>query len=129
MVVPRKGDTIEVRPDQRLYINGAAVSIPPGKFHPREYGDSMEGFEVFYGALFPSKATLQKPAGPYTVPTDFYFALGDNRDNSKDSRYWGFVNSHCIKGKAFFIYWSWDRAGSFEKHIRWDRLGKLLHLP
>lgn len=132
VLVPKKGDVVEVRPDQRLYVNNEAVSIPTapsGKFHPRDLGDGMEGFEVFYGALFPAGTTLQKPAGPYTVETDYYFALGDNRDNSKDSRYWGFVNSNCIKGKAFFIYWSWNRDGSFEKHVRWDRLGKLLHAP
>lgn len=130
VLVPKKGDIVEVRSDQRLYVNGEAVLIPTtlsGKFHPRDAGDGMDGFEVFYGAVFPAGATLKKPAGPYTVPADYYFALGDHRDNSKDSRFWGFVNSNCIKGKAFFIYWSWDRDGSFEKHIRWNRLGKLLH--
>jgi signal peptidase I len=88
----------------------------------------MTGFEVFYGALFPPGTTLRKPVGPIAVEHDYYFTLGDNRDNSKDSRYWGFVQDALIKGKAFFIYWSWNRNGSFMRHIRWDRLGRLLEL-
>jgi signal peptidase I len=78
--------------------------------------------------LFPAGTSLDQPTGPVTVAHDFYFTLGDNRDNSKDSRYWGFVKRDRIKGKAFFIYWSWDRYGQFVEHIRWDRLGRLLGL-
>jgi signal peptidase I len=88
----------------------------------------MTGFEVFYGMLFPSGITLQEPTGPRVVQHDYYFMLGDNRDNSQDSRYWGFVEDTRVKGKAFFIYWSWNRNGNFLWHIRWERLGKLLQL-
>ena len=47
--------------------------------------------------------------GPITVPEDKFFMLGDNRDNSRDSRYWGFVDYSQLRGKALFIYWSWDK--------------------
>jgi signal peptidase I len=128
LVVPKKGDTVEIRKDRQLYINGTVVSMPSGLHQPRNPGVAMTGFEVFYGALFPPGTTLQEPTAPHTVQHDYYFMLGDNRDNSQDSRYWGFVEDTKIKGKAFFIYWSWNRHGSFLEHIRWDRLGKLLQL-
>ena len=129
VVVPKKGDTIEIRQDQHFYLNGEAVPIPPGAYYPYDNGRALTGFEVFYAPLFPPGTTLQRPTGPIVVDEDYYFALGDNRDNSKDSRYWGFVKSDRIKGKAFFIYWSWNRYGDFLTHVRWDRLGKLLQLP
>lgn len=126
LVVPKKGDTVEIRRDEHLYLNGERLQIPSGPFYPRDDGTAMSGFEVFYRPLFPPGTTLQKPAGPLAVAHDYYFTLGDNRDNSKDSRYWGFVENTRIKGKAFFIYWSWNRYAGFAEHVRWDRLGKLL---
>jgi signal peptidase I len=67
--------------------------------------------------------------GPVHVPADAYFVMGDNRNNSQDSRYWGFVRRDKIKGLAFMIYWSWDS----ERHdtplwarVRWGRLGHLI---
>lgn len=129
IVVPKKGDIIEIRGDHQLYLNNEVVSIPKGAFDPIDRGPIKSGFEVFYGRLFPPGTTLQRPAGPIEVDADYYFALGDNRDNSKDSRYWGFVKYDLIKGKAFFIYWSWNRQGNALNYVRWDRLGKLLQLP
>jgi signal peptidase I len=129
VVVPKKGDRIEIRGDKRLYLNGEPVPIPSGTFRPRNDNIPMTGLEVFYGALLPPGTTLQHTLEPRLVEHDYYFVLGDHRDNSQDSRYWGFVRSTRLKGRAFFIYWSWDREGSFVHHIRLDRLGKLLDLP
>jgi signal peptidase I len=135
VVVPKKGDRIEIRSDQRLYLNGEPVPIPSNPYHPsglfqpRNDGAPMTGFDVFYGPLLPPGTTMQQTLAPRPVEDDCYFVLGDNRDNSQDSRYWGFVRSPRLKGRAFFIYWSWDREGSFIHHIRLDRLGKLLDLP
>jgi signal peptidase I len=138
--VPQAGDKVEVRADERLYINGEPVAIPNGLFQPDDHGPPLSGFQTFYRTLFPNQSVaLNHPVRPFTVDQDYYFTLGDNRNNSKDSRYWGFVKSDRIKGKAFFIYWSWDCqarkfsqhlrcATNFAQHVRWDRLGLLLNL-
>lgn len=138
--VPKKGDAVEIRADRRLYINGEPVPVPNGMFQPEDNGPPLSGFQTFYGTLFANKAvSLDRPVKAFNVDQDYYFTLGDNRNNSKDSRYWGFVKNDRIKGKAFFIYWSWDCharkfaqhlecATQFAQHVRWDRLGRLLNL-
>lgn len=121
VAVPKKGDTVEIRNDRRLYLNSEPVSIPEHRFYPRDDREPMSGFDVFYGVLFPAGTTLDQPIGPLTIGEDYYFTLGDNRNYSKDSRYWGFVPRTTVLGVVERIYWSWDQE---VKRVRWDRIGK-----
>ncbi len=62
--------------------------------------------------------------GPVIVPPKHLFMMGDNRENSQDSRFWGFLNVDKVKGKALVIYWSWN---AIDNWVRFDRFGKVLH--
>jgi signal peptidase I len=92
------GDTVQVA-DKQLYLNGQPVEDSTYVIHkdPTVYPNYP---------LLPSKARDRDNFGPVTVPPGNYFCMGDNRDESYDSRFWGTLPGHLVKGRALFIYWS-----------------------
>jgi len=112
-VIGVEGDEIEIR-DKQLYINKQ-----PFKGDYAVYSDPR---------IIPKGMQPRDNFGPVTVPENSLFVMGDNRDHSYDSRFWGFVGLDAVKGKAFIIYWSWNKEneGSFLDYVRWGRFGMLL---
>ena len=105
-VIGLPGETLELR-DKKVSINGQALDEPYVHFLEPP-GTSSEFREV-------TSYDVRERYGPVTVPPNQYFVMGDNRDNSQDSRYWGFLPRDYIKGKAVVIYWSYD-AGLGDYH-------------
>jgi signal peptidase I len=103
------GDTVQMI-DKKLYINGKYVSEP--------YVQYLD-HTIRLGRTEP-----RDNFGPFLVPKDRLFMLGDNRDNSSDSRVWGYVDVKQVKGKALIMYWSWDGDKSLP---RLGRIGKLIN--
>lgn len=111
--IPQKGDLIRLTPfnfqEWRVFIN-------------RELGRetaALEGGKIYIDG---------KETSEYTVKKNYYFVLGDNRDDSMDSRYWGFVPEENIIGRAFMVYWSLDiSALTWLKAVRTDRILKMVH--
>ena len=129
-IIGLPGETVELK-NKRVYIDGKRLDEPYVYFLedpppiPQETGQP--------GELLTISGDPRVNYGPVTVPPGHYFAMGDNRDNTEDSRYWGFLPRENIKGKALVIYWSYD-VGSDEEggtlpaiihmftRTRWNRL-------
>ncbi|MBN1756160.1 signal peptidase I [bacterium] len=129
-----EGQTVELK-DKILYIDGLPFPDSPGV----KYIDSH---------ILPATYSNRDNFGPYKVPQDCYFMMGDNRDNSRDSRFWGPLHEKYIKAKPLFIYFSWGSDPNaprwespypfavlqifaynlihFPSRIRWERIGNLI---
>lgn len=133
-IVGLPGDTLAMR-DGVLHVNGAPEEAPYVQRVDPD-GDAPSPRFDWQGAyLGPSaRGKPYRPTrdnwGPIVVPPEHYFALGDNRDNSLDSRYWGFVPSRLIKGRPLLIYYSFDRDRNHPfpwiADARWNRIGDLV---
>lgn len=103
------GDIIEIR-NKNILLNGLPWSDGHGV-----YVDNL---------IIPGSVQPRDNVGPVTVPEDSIFVMGDNRDESYDSRFWGFVPMKDVLGKALIIYWSWDQENT---SVRLGRIGSILH--
>jgi len=108
-VIGVSGDMIEIK-NKIILLNG------------KQYSDA---FGIYSDNItYPASMQPRDNFGPVTVPPNSLFVMGDNRDESADSRFWGFVDLKDVEGKAFIIYWSWNRE---ENNLRWQRFGRILH--
>ena len=142
-IVGIPGDRLEFR-DGKVWLNGEPLQPRPlGETFEDDTGRLLSRVEVRLGErsftiLDDPQVSLPEP-GPVTVPPGRYFMLGDNRDHSKDSRFWGTVDLAEIKGPAMILYWSWDFNGEWAEllspltwwHLltqgmRWDRMGDVV---
>jgi signal peptidase I len=124
------GDTLQMK-EQVLFINGKTVDEPYVE-HDGSGDEVMPWMEWQRDYLAPGvEAATYRPTrdnwGPLVVPPERYFMLGDNRNTSLDSRYWGLLERWRLEGRAVFIYFSYnkgsDRPFSFLREVRWDRIG------
>lgn len=125
------GDTLSMK-DGVLYINGKAIDEPYVQ-HTDVAGDGYHPWMSWQTEFLVDTVDVMRyrPTrdnwGPIVVPPNRYFVMGDNRDMSLDSRYWGFVDPRALKGRAVVLYFSYNRdaVGSFPllNHIRWSRIG------
>ena len=117
-VIGLPGDRLELH-RKKVYVNGTALEEPYAQFlEPPSTDPAPRTFDV------------REEYGPVNVPPDQYFMMGDNRDNSQDSRYWGFLPRSYVKGKALFIYFSFEENESLThllRGIRWERLLNRVH--
>jgi len=107
-VIAVEGDVVESK-NKVIYVNGKAVDEP--------YAQHTDT------SLRPGGIEPRDNFGPYIVPKEKYFMMGDNRDQSYDSRYWGYVDIRDIRGEALILYWSWDGKNHWP---RFERIGRLV---
>jgi signal peptidase I len=107
-IIGLPGDQIQIV-NKQVYVNGDLYR------NPHEIHKDND--------LVPRVLGPRDNTGVITVPTDSYFVMGDNRDRSYDSRFWGFVKQEDLKGLAFIKYWSWDSEG---RRLRWMNIGRLI---
>ncbi|MFZ2447725.1 MAG: signal peptidase I [Syntrophobacteraceae bacterium] len=115
-VIGLPGDTVQIK-DKRVFVNDQPLTEPYTSFTDHK--------------ILPANSSPRDNMGPLVVPPNSLFVMGDNRDESYDSRFWKFVDVSDLKGEAFIIYWSWNQDGelsttSSESYVRWNRIGKLL---
>ena len=111
-VIATGGDVVEIK-DKVLYVNGTRTKDPHAFFAE--------------SSLIPGQFSQRDNYGPVTVPKGAYFMMGDNRDRSLDSRFWGFVETRDLVGRALVLYFSWDgRADDILHYVRWTRIGRLI---
>ncbi len=108
-VIGVPGDTIKIV-NKKVYINNKLFDV--------------DGAVNLDAKVIPGNLQPRDNFGPVVVPEDSLFVMGDNRDNSHDSRFWSFVKFKEVKGEAFMIYWSWNRE---DFSVRWERLSDIIH--
>ena len=133
-VVGVSGDVLEMRA-KKLYVNGVPVDEPHAR-HVDPRRDEFHPNMAWQADFLPEgrDAASYRPTrdnwGPIQVPANSYFVLGDNRDNSEDSRYWGFVDQESVRGRPWFVYYSFDssseEAAAWVREVRWRRIGGLV---
>lgn len=111
LIVPRKGWTVSLD-STNLALYKRAITV-----YEHNTLEERDGQMYING----------KQTNKYTFKMDYYWMMGDNRDNSLDSRFWGFVPEDHIVGKALFVWMSWNENGSFLSKIRWNRLFRGIH--
>ena len=139
-VIGLPGDTVELKA-KKVYINGTLKAEPFVHFLSAPAGSGIPELNEV------TSFDVRERYGPVTVPPNQFFVMGDNRDNSQDSRYWGFLPRDLVKGRAVIIYWSYESGredyqdestgatikglvsvfAHFFTRTRWDRMFHMIH--